>query len=200
MKTMHTATLRWSQAVADEIAKQGLPYPVNYILAIIDVESQGVTGLVNHKSGASGLMQVMPSALETFNHAHQVKFSIADMRAKDNPIAQIRVGTWTAGQFWRSAYHFLSQHFSTVPVDQIALIADLFYAMGPGRAKELFQKIPVPTYENFAAAYPHSDALPHQKNVFARFPVNGFNADAVNRWIASSAHSSVTVDSKKKIG
>lgn len=200
MKTLHKATLRWAQAAADEIKRQGLPFPVGYILAIIDVESNGVTGLVNHNSGASGLMQVMPSALESYNNAHQVKFSMADMQSHNNPIAQIRVGAWTAGQFWRSAYHFLSQHLPAVPVDQIALIADLFYAMGPGRAKELFKKIPVPTYENFSATYPHSDALPHQKNVFDRFALTGFNSEAVNQWIASSAASSVTADSKKKIG
>ena len=67
MKAIHQNTARWAPLVLTELQKQSLPLPVELILAVIDVESRGVTGLVNPKSGASGLMQVMPIALKHYN-------------------------------------------------------------------------------------------------------------------------------------
>lgn len=198
MKAIHKSTAKWAEPAAAEIARQGLPFPPQFLLAIIDVESTGVPGLINPKSGASGLMQVMPIALESYNHAHAVKYSMADMRDKQNGIAQIRVGAWLAGQFWRNAYSYLSKRLAQVPIDQIAKIADLMYAAGPSFMRKHLEKLPTPTFEAFEAAYPKSNALPHPRRVFDRVAIESFSADAVNKWLSTSARSSITVESEKK--
>lgn len=200
MKELHDATKKWGPLVAAELQQQGLPFPPELILAVIDVESSGVAGIVNPKSGASGLGQVMPSALETYNNAHSVKFTMNDMRDRENGIAQIRVMAWLIGQFWRGAYHYLAQRLSSVPIYQIAKIADLFYAMGPGLTKKLLEKLPVPTFENFEKRYAQSNALPHPHRVFDRVDVNSISPQNVMAWIAKSARSTATVDDKKKNG
>jgi hypothetical protein len=197
MKELHPSTKRWQSAIIAELSKQSLPFPPGLILAVIDVESNGVPGLVNHSSGASGLMQVMPSALESYNRSHAVKFTMNDMRSHDNGVAQIRVGMWLIGQFWRGAYHYLSQRLNPVPIDQIAKIADLFYAMGPGLCRKLLEKLPIPTFENFELKYPKSNALPHPHRVFDRMDITTLSPDLIYAWITTSAKTSEPAQEKK---
>lgn len=199
MKAIHASTAAWEPVVISELMKQGLPFPASLPLAVIDVESNGVPGLVNPKSGASGLMQVMPSALDWYNKSHALKFTMDDMRSKQGGPAQIRVGTWLLGQFWRSAYGYLAKRLQTVPIDQLAKVADLMYAAGPARIRQLMEKIPTPTFEAFSAAYPKSDALPHPKRVFDRCDLSSINPDAVFLWMKTSVQSSAPAAEKKNL-
>lgn len=197
MKAVHANTAKWQPVVLKEIAAMGLPFPPGLILAIIDVESNGVPGLVNASSGASGLMQVMPSALDWYNKSHALKFTMSDMRSKENGPAQIRVGTWLVGQFWRIAYAYLSKRLTEVPLEQLAKIADLMYAAGPGRIRNLMDKLPSATFEAFETAYPKSNALPHPRRVYDRVDLTTFSSDSILSWMQTSVQSSAPAEEKK---
>lgn len=198
MKAISAHTQQWTPVIIKEIATMGLPFPPALVLAVIDVESQGVPGLVNAHSGASGLMQVMPSALDWYNRSHSLKFNMADMRSKSGGPAQIRVGTWLIGQFWRIAYAYLSKRMGSVPIDQLARIADLMYAAGPGCIRRMMDKIPTATFEAFEERYPKSDALPHPRRVYDRCDISLISPDAVMGWITTSVQSSVSSETDKK--
>jgi len=197
MKPIAKSTARWAPFVADELKKAGLPFPPELILAVIDVESRGVPGLLNPKSGASGLMQVMPIALQSYNAAHSVKYSIDDMRARDNPIAQIRVGLWILGQFWRTAHRYLSGRLTSIPMDELAQISDLMYAAGPAAVKKLLNQLPVPTVDALRNRFPNWNALPHIVNVFDRVSPSAISDTAVSQWISSSTRSSYPIQQKQ---
>jgi len=192
MKAIHQNTARWAPLVLTELQKQGLPLPVELILAVIDVESRGVTGLVNPKSGASGLMQVMPIALKHYNSTHAVKFTMADLQSKTNPVAQIRVGTWILGQFWRNAHDYLSRRLATISMDELAKIADLMFAAGGAAVRKKLDKLPVPTVEGLKTQFSSWNALPHIENVFNRVSTSSISETAVNNWVTSSAKTSIT--------
>jgi hypothetical protein len=194
---IHRSTDRWRSAVISEIAKGGYPFPPGLVLAVIDVESQGVAGLLNPKSGASGLMQVMPGSLSWYNRSHALKFTLADMRSKSNGPAQIRVGLWVMGQFWRASHRYLSSRLPVVPIDELARIADLMYAAGGGRIRELLDKLPTPTWDAFVNAYPQSDAIPHPRRVYDRMDMSTLSPDEIMGWIATSVKSSAPAEEKK---
>jgi hypothetical protein len=191
VKAVHPNTTRWLPIITAELARQGLPFPPELILAVVDVESRGVPGLVNATSGASGLMQVMPIALQSYNNAHAVKFSIGDMRSRENPVAQIRVGCWLLGQFWRRANDYLARRIPAIPMDELAKIADLMYAAGAAAVRKKLDSLPAPSVAGLQVKYPGWNALPHIENVFSRVSTAAINAQGVNQWIATSARSSV---------
>ena len=197
MTPLHKSTERWQSTVISEITKGGYPFPPGLVLAVIDVESQGVAGIVNPVSGASGLMQVMPATLEWYNRSHALKFTLADLRSRSNGPAQIRVGIWCIGQFWRSAHRYLSSRLPAVPVDELARIADLMYAAGPGRIRKMMDKLPTPTWEAFVSSYPKSDAIPHPNRVYDRMDMSTLSPDAIMSWIATSVKSSAPSAEKK---
>lgn len=191
MKPIHQNALKWAPLVAAEIQKQGLPFPAELILSVIDVESKGVPGIVNPKSGASGLMQCMPIALKHYNNTHAVKFTMGDLQSRENPVAQIRVGTWILGQFWRNAHSYLSKRLPTIQMDELAKIADLMFAAGGAAVRKKLDQLPVPTIEGLKQKFPSWNALPHIENVFNRVAPQSISDTAVNTWVASSAKSSV---------
>lgn len=191
MKPISSGAMKWASIAAEEIGRQQLPFPVELILAIIDCESGGVAGVKNPKSGASGLMQVMPIALKSYNSIHSVKYTIDDLRDSSNPVAQIRVGTWIIGQFWRSAFDYLSKRLQSVPIDELAKISDLFYVAGPAAVKKLLEKLPNPTYAALRAAFPTWNALPHPERVFDRVSTQSISEIAVNKWLEHSSKTSI---------
>lgn len=182
---LNKRTLRWKELVEKELARAGTPLPVELVLAIIRIESNGEPGVMNPKSGASGLMQVMPIVVKDYNKQHAVKYSIEDMRNTANPTAQIRVGIWCLGQFWRSAYRYLLKRAGTVDTAELMKVADLFYAAGPGATKKKFRGVSPPTFAALAAAHPTWNALPHTRKLTDL--VSGskapFNLDAISDWL-----------------
>jgi hypothetical protein len=180
----------WAPIVISELAKQSVPLPLSLILSLIDVESNGFPGLVNKKSGAAGLMQVMPFVVDDFNKAHKgANYGPTDMRGKTDLDAkkQIRVGIWILSQFWKSANRYLSKRFSSVPVDELAKIADLFYVAGPGATRKRLDKLENPVFSNVEATFPKWNALPHPRRVFDRFQNSGeqFDLPAIQQWLSS---------------
>jgi len=168
-------TESWRPVVVQELDRANVPLPVDLILAVIDVESRGSAGLVNGKSGASGLMQIMPVVLQDFNKAHKTTYTMHDMARKDETGAmiQIRVGIWVLSQFWRGAYRYLTGRLETVPVERLAEIADLFYVAGPGATRRRLDKVEPPFLDSVISRYPDWNALPHPENVFKRTAAAG---------------------------
>jgi len=184
-------TTKWTPQVSAELIRQGIPLPAELILAVIDVESRGVSGLVNPKSGASGLMQVMPITLRSYNNVHPLKFTIQDLRSKDNPVSQIRVGIWALGQYWRAAHAYLSQRLSSISMDELAKISDLMFAAGGESVRQKLNRLAVPSVAGLKETFPKWNALPHIQNVFDRVSPESISQVALNSWISTSAKSSV---------
>jgi hypothetical protein len=179
---------RWRSTALAELSKFQIPLPVELILSVIERESTGKAGDVNEQSGASGLMQIMPIALTDYNQRHGTKYTMADMRGTD-PISaqrQIEVGVATVGHFWRSAYHYLSDRYgqqSPVPIEELARIADLYFAAGPGATQNRLDEINAPFWQNVQAAYPTWNALPHPRHVLKE--PKPWNLPAIQIWLDS---------------
>jgi soluble lytic murein transglycosylase-like protein len=159
--------------------------PVELILAVLQRESGGHAGEVNPKSGASGLMQVMPIALKDYNQRNGTAHTMADMRGKDNASGrkQIEVGIGVLAHFWKSAYKYLSKRYgaSPVPIDELAIIADLFFAAGPGATQSKLNPLNPPTWAAVQAAYPTWNALPHPRHVLKE--PKPWNLSAIQAWL-----------------
>lgn len=185
MKVYPKNVERWRATALAELSKQQIPLPVELILSIIERESAGFAGNVNEKSGASGLMQVMPVALKDYNQRHGTTYSMADMRGTDGLSAQrqIEVGVGIVGHFWKSAYKYLSGRYgqSPVSIDEVARIADLFFAAGPGATQSRLNTMQPPFWENVQTKYPTWNALPHPRHVFAE--PKPWNLPAIQAWL-----------------
>lgn len=174
---------RWEPVVVAELKKQGVPLPSSLILAVINVESRGKPGLINPKSGASGLMQVMPTTLQDFNSRHGKTYTMGDMQSKSDMSArkQIEVGIAVLAHYWKRAYKYLKNRLPEVPVDELAHIADLFYAAGPGATMKRLDKLTVPTWESVKAAFPNWAAIPHPTKIFQT--EHPWNVSTIGKWI-----------------
>lgn len=174
---------KWAPVVELELQSQNIPLPVELVLAVIDIESSGVPGLTNKKSGASGLMQVMPVVVEDYNKAHTQKTSIERMRDSSLGKEQIKVGVWILGQFWKGAYNYLKKRLGNVPIDELMRIADLFYVAGPGATKKRLNKLTSPSWDAVLNAYPNWNALPHTKKAIEKTEGVAFDLDAIGDWL-----------------
>lgn len=161
---------QWREQVGRELSNQGIPLPADLVLALMHVESRGKAGLVNPRSGASGLLQVMPNTLKWYNQATGDNVPLSWLRSPSHGSEQIRVGIWVLGQFWRSAYRYLRDKVQDIPTEELARIADLFYVAGPGATRKRLDKVSVPFYSYVAAKFPKWNALPHTVNVWKKIP------------------------------
>lgn len=174
---------RWESAVIAELNTQGVPLPSSLILSVIKVESNGYPGLINPKSGASGLMQVMPTTLQDFNARHGKQYSMADMQSESDSSArkQIEVGIAVLAHYWKRAYKYLKSRLPDVPVDELAHIADLFYAAGPGATMKRLDKLATPTWEAVKAAFPDWNAIPHPTKIFST--EHPWDISSIGNWL-----------------
>lgn len=177
------SVLRWEPAIVAELQARSIPLPKELVESIMTVESRGKPGLVNPKSGASGLMQVMPITLQDFNQRHGTDYTLSDMRGTSNDAAlkQIRVGIDIMAHYWKRAYQYLSNRLENVPIDELGRIADLFYVAGPGATKKKLDKLDVPTWERVKATYPGWNALPHPTKVYT--DPKPWNVAAISQWL-----------------
>lgn len=177
----------WRDIVREEQSRLKSPLPENLVLATIHVESRGYPGTTNPKSGASGLMQVMPDTLKWYNQQTGENIPLDVLRSKSHGREQIRVGLWVLHQFWRGAHRYLTSRLTDIPVDELGRVADLFYVAGPGAAKKKLDQVAVPFYSYVAAKFPKWNALPHPKNVWAILPDDTlWNTEAISKWLGSS--------------
>lgn len=181
---VNAAVLKWAPAVRAELAAQGVPLPEQLILQLMHVESRGTVGLINKKSGASGLMQVMPGTLQDFNLRHGRSYTMSDLQGTSDTAArrQIEVGIGVLATYWRGAYQYLKKRMVDVPVDELAHIADLFYVAGAGATKHRLNKLSSPTWAAVQAAYPTWNALPHPRNVFST-PIAHWDLAGIETWL-----------------
>ena len=137
---------KWSTLINSELGRAGYPLPPELVKAVMYRESRGNVGAINPSSGASGLMQVMPIALKDYNQNHQRKYTMADLRGKTQTAAktQIRIGLWILARFWKGAFNYLRKRLGEVALDDLARIADMFYAAGPGNSKKKIAKVHQP--------------------------------------------------------
>jgi soluble lytic murein transglycosylase-like protein len=180
---MKKSVLRWLPLVSAELAAQGIPLPDSLILSVINVESNGKPGIVNPKSGASGLMQVMPGTLTDYNQRHGKHYPLSSMRSSSNADArkQIEVGIAVLAHYWKRAYRYLQKRMGDVPVDELGHIADLFYAAGPDATMQRLDKLAVPTWAAVRDAFPNWNALPHPAKIFA--VPHQWDLDALGTWL-----------------
>jgi hypothetical protein len=197
-----TSDKKWSSIVSSELARAGIPLPIGLVLSIIHIESSGKPGIKNPKSGASGLMQVMPVVVEDYNKVHSEKYTMADMRNPGNPTAQIRVGVWILGQFWKGAYRYLVGRLGSVDTAELMKIADLFYVAGPGATKRKLDKLPAPSYEAARAKFPNWNALPHPDKLTQLVSAEGvqFNLDSISDWLQKSTGGGGTTTINNRTG
>jgi hypothetical protein len=153
----------------------------------MDRESKGRTGVVNPSSGASGLMQVMPIALKDYNQNHKIKYTMADLRSKTSAGAriQVRVGLWILARFWRGAYKYLKKRLGEVALDDLARVADFFYAAGPGNSRKKLDKIERPTYDAVKARYPKWDRIIPAQRVWDWVAQHGgqWDIESIDKWL-----------------
>jgi hypothetical protein len=177
----------WRGIVREEQSRAKSPLPEDLVLATIHVESRGHPGSTNQKSGASGLMQVMPNTLKWYNQQTGDNITLEQLRSKDHGREQIRVGLWVLHQFWRGAHRYLTGRLTDIPVDELGRIADLFYVAGPAAAKKRLDKVEIPFYSYVAAKFPKWNALPHPRNVWAVLPPDTvWNTEAISKWLKGS--------------
>lgn len=177
------SVLKWEPLVLSELASQGVPLPSSLILAVIKVESNGKAGIVNPKSGASGLMQIMPGTLKDFNQRHGKNYPISTLRSSSESDArkQIEVGIAVLAHYWKRAYKYLKNRLGDVPADELGHIADLFYAAGPGATMKRLDKLAVPTWAAVQNAFPSWNALPHPTKIFS--VPHQWNLDKIGSWL-----------------
>lgn len=175
---------QWRPMVREELAAAAIPLPDDLVLATIWTESRGHAGSTNEKSGASGLMQVMPKTLEWYNRQTGKNIPLSALRSSTEPRKQIRVGVWVLGQFWRGAYRYLKSRLQEIPTDELGKIADLFYVAGPGATKKRLDKLEVPFWDYVAARWPEWNALPHTINVWGHLPSDiQWDVESIGRWL-----------------
>jgi hypothetical protein len=195
---MRASVSQWLPDVERELSVSGIPLPVNLVLAVIHVESRGKAGLVNPKSGASGLMQVMPGTLEWYNQQHTTDIPLSHLRSPNYGQEQIRVGLWVLAQFWKGAHKYLSTRFENVPLEELWRIADLFYVAGPGATRSKLDKLDIPVFANVESRWPKWNALPHPRNVGKHLQENppNWDVDSIQSWLSGN----ITRDKKAQHG
>lgn len=177
----------WRATVREEQSRVSSPLPEDLILATIHVESRGYPGTTNPKSGASGLMQVMPDTLKWYNKQTGDNIPLDQLRSKAHGKLQIRVGLWVLHQFWRGAHRYLSSRLTDIPIDELGKIADLFYVAGPGAAKRRLDKVEIPFFSHVAERFPSWNALPHPRNVWKALPSGTtWNTEGISKWLGGS--------------
>lgn len=194
---MKPAIEKWRATAQRELDRLGAPLPASQVLAIMWRESNGQVGVKNPKSGASGLMQVMPIALKDYNQNHTQQYTMDQLRATDPASAgvQIRVGTWILTRFMKSAYKYLKSKIGGVPLDELVKVADTFYAAGPGASRRRLDQIQNPTWSNIKARFPNWDRIGPAELIWTRSNDDGANwaLPDIDGWLEGQV-----IDDKKK--
>lgn len=181
------SVFRWAPSVKNELSLLGCPLPYELVLSVIKAESNGYPGIVNQSSGASGLMQVMPGTLEDYNQRNKTSFTISDLRRKDTPEIQIRVGTFVLAHYWKQSYKWLSKKMGKEPgLEHLVRIADMYYSAGPGSVQKKAQTLNgPPTFEAFKLKYPNWSAIKHANKVwnFTKEQDASWNLDEIQNWV-----------------
>jgi hypothetical protein len=177
---------RWRQIVTEELSRQSIPLPVDLILGIIHAESGGIPGVKATGSSAAGLMQVKASNVKWYNEQTGDNISQSVMTSPSGGREQIRVGLWILSHFWHAAYRYLRSRLEEIPTEDLAKIADLMYVIGPGAVRKRLDKLSVPLYPQWEAAYHDLEGSRHPRRVWKQFDTPlVWNLTAISTWLES---------------
>jgi hypothetical protein len=182
------SVLRWEALTREEIARGGYPFPVEYPLSVCLVESGGSVGEVNPKSGASGLMQVMPGTLATYNKNNSPDVPLSHLRST-NPIyapEQMRVGLWVMGRYLKQGYNWIVETTPNPALSDIIKISDLMYVRGPAGVKRDFKNTTPHTFAAMETALPNYQPFAHPRKVWKWTTVNNnpvWDVEGIDRWV-----------------
>jgi len=189
---------KWRTIAQQEINNAGVPLPVEHILAIIQRESGGTVGALNPNGGDSGLMQVRPISLEEFNRNHDRKYTIEQLRGKNNESAaiQIRVGLWILAYYLKLAYRYIKKRIGRVALDDLVKITDTFYASGPANARKKLDKVH-PTWDQIKQKYPNWGRIQPAELIWKRANEGGaqWSLADIDSWLEGE----IVIDTKKSI-
>jgi hypothetical protein len=160
---------RYRTIVEAELERQKSALPIEVVLAHIKHESAGVPGIVS-PVGAAGLLQVMPSWLNTWNKAHSAAaITAADLRstAPDGIRKQIAIGIFALGVYWRKVYKWLLDNQGTAAIDDLIHWSAAFYVAGPGNALKLAKAVGSVLWSDVRAARPNSKMVVYADEVWS---------------------------------
>lgn len=173
---------RWRTQVRYELDRQKVPLPEDLILSLISIESSGIPGLVNPRSNASGLGQIMPIALRQYNQYNPpIDWQTMRQKTSEASNAQIRVLVWTLAQYW---VIMAKSKAILGTVGDLARYADCAYTAGQKPVFARIEKLPVPTWKNFFEK--HFDWAPvknHTIKVFKLFDDSQLDEKSIISWL-----------------
>jgi hypothetical protein len=159
------------------------------VLSVILAESGGDVGQVNPNSGASGLMQVMPKTLDSYNNNHADKITLAQMRSH-NPLdgaSQIRVGLWVMGRYVKKSFVWISETNPNPALADLIRIECLMYLGGPGLVYQKFGHMSDRRFDTLVAAYPNWPYWKYPRKIWMWTATNNnptWDIEALDRWVS----------------
>jgi len=190
---------KWFETVRSELSRVGNPLPPEYILTLISRESNGNPGVVNPSRGDSGLMQVIPESLETYNNNHRDKYTIDQLRGKTQGSAaiQIRVGLWILSFYLKKVYKYLKSKLGAVPLDDLIKFTDASYASGWGNVKPKIDGAQSPTWDGVKSRYPNWGRITPAEKIWDTANNEGasWSLPSIDAWIEGT----ISDDTKKNI-
>lgn len=182
-------TLRWEALTRAEIARGGYPFPVEYPLSVILVESSGSVGEVNSTSGASGLMQIMPGTLRGYNQNNSPNIPLSHLRSTDPKYApeQIRVGLWVMGGYLKLGYKWIRETTADPGLSDLIKISDLMYVRGPAGVRSDFKNVNPHSFDAMVAMRPNYQPFAHPRKVWKWTTVNNnptWDMQAIDNWLS----------------
>lgn len=191
-------TNQWLPLIQNELTVRGYPFPPELITALIQVESAGKVGTINKKSGASGLMQVMPIALKEYNRHNPEDYKMGHLRGKTDTDAaiQIRVGTWILGHYWRLANKYLLKRSIDPTIHDLSLVGSMFYVAGPRPIRNRLGKLERPDANSILKKWGDSNWKPivYAKKLWSLCAAQNpsWNYPAVKDWLGDAQPQGVT--------
>lgn len=186
------AVSQWLPLINEEIIRGGYPFPPELITSVIRYESHGKAGLVNKKSGASGLMQVMPGTLEYYNKrtGDNIRLSALRSQTQNAARAQIRSGLWVLGQYWRSAAKWLrtlNGQAYQIPIGDLARFGSAFYVAGPGKIKKRAPQVRPMSWAAWERKHPRSNSTNYCNRIWKKTSEKNptWNMPAIEAWTRS---------------
>lgn len=175
---------RWRTQVRYELDRQKVPLPEDLILSLISIESSGIPGLINPRSNASGLGQIMPIALKQYNmYNPTIDWQTMRQKTREAANAQIRVLVWTLAQYW---IIMAKSKAILGTVGELARFADCAYTVGQKHVFDRIEKLPVPTWKNFFDKhFAWAPIKNHTTKVFRLFDDSQLDETSILAWLKS---------------
>jgi len=183
--------LQWAPVVQQETQRGGYPFPSEFTLSVILAESGGDVGQVNPNSGASGLMQVMPNTLASYNKNNNPDISLDTLRSHNISAGpeQIRVGMWVMGRYLKKSFNWLSETNPGPAISDLMRIECLMYLGGPGLVYSKFGHMTDRRFDTLVSAYPNWKYWKYPRKIWKWTTVNNdptWDTGAIDSWVSGT--------------